>query len=114
MACVCDNWRIVEYFLTDCHLNSNAKNDQQHTPFSLAKSKEVMKQLLQHGANANNMYTEHRKTLGSVFSKDPLKSPVKMFVIGHGGEGKSTLIEAMKHEPTFWASSEHIYFSQRS
>ena len=109
MACECDHRRIVEYLLTDCHLNSNAKNDRQQSPLSLAKSKEVMKLLLQHGANADNVYTEHRKTLGSVFSKDPLKSPVKMFVIGHGDEGKSTLIEAMEHEPTFWTALVNIF-----
>ena len=109
MACVCDRQKIVEYFLTDCHLNSNAKNDQQQTPLYLAKSKKVMKLLLQHGAHAEDVYTEHRKTLGNIFSKDPLKSPVKMFVIGHGGEGKSTLIEAMEHEPTFWTSLVNIF-----
>ena len=109
MACECDCQKIVEYLLTDCHLNSNAKNDQQQTPLSLAKSKEVMKLLLQHGAHAEDVYTEHRKTLGNIFSKDPLKSPVKMFVIGHGGEGKSTLIEAMEHEPTFWTALVNVF-----
>ena len=109
MACECDHWKIVEYLLTDCHLNSNAKNDQQQTPLSLAKSKKVMKLLLQHGAHAEEVYTEHRITLGNIFSKDPLKSPVKMFVIGHGGEGKSTLIEAMEHEPTFWTAVKNIF-----
>ena len=41
-----------------------------------------------------------------MFSKDPLK---KMFVIGHGGEGKSTLIEAMEHEPTVWSPLVNIF-----
>ena len=109
MACVCDRQKIVEYLLTDCHLNSNAKNHQQKSPLSLAKSKEVMKLLLQHGAHAKDVYTEHRKTLDNIFSKDPLKSPVKMFVIGHGGEGKSTLIEAMEHEPTFWTVLVNVF-----
>ena len=68
-----------------------------------------MKLLLQHGAHAEDVYTEHRKTLGNIFSKDPLKSPVKMFVIGHGGEGKSTLIEAMEHEPTFWTALVNVF-----
>ena len=109
MACVCDRQKIIEYLLTDCHLNSNAKNHQQQSPLSLAKSKEVMKLLLQHGAHAKDVYTEHRKTLDNIFSKDPLKSPVKMFVIGHGGEGKSTLIEAMEHEPTFWTVLVNVF-----
>ena len=113
VACECDQQRIVEYLLTDCHLNSNAKNDQQQSPLSLTKSKEVMKLLLQHGAHAEDVYTEHRKTLGNKFSKDPLKSPVKMFVIGHSGEGKSTLIEAMEHEPTFWTAVKNTFVGSK-
>ena len=69
--------------------------------------------LIQHGADAEDVYTHHRKILGNVFSKDPLKSPVKMFVIGHGGEGKSTLIEAMEHEPTIWTSVVNIFIAPK-
>ena len=103
MACVRGRQDIVDYLLSDLHLNPNAKDAHQQSPLSLAKSKEVMKLLIQHGADAEDVYTHHRKILGNVFSKDPLKSPVKMFVIGDGGEGKSTLIEAMEHEPKVWA-----------
>ena len=55
----------------------------------------------------------HRKVLNNVFSKDPVKNPVKMFVIGHGGEGKSTLIEAMEHEPTAWTSLVNIFIAPK-
>ena len=72
-----------------------------------------MKLLIKHGADAEDVYTHHRKILGNVFSKDPLKSPVKMFVIGHGGEGKSTLIEAMEHEPTVWAPLVNIFIRRK-
>ena len=104
VACENDDQRVVDYLLTNTRINPNTKNDRQQSPLSLTKSKEVMKLLIQHGADAEDVYTKHRKILGNVFSKEPLKSPVKMFVIGHGGEGKSTLIEAMEHEPTFWTS----------
>ena len=103
MACKNDNLHVVNYLLTDLHINPNTKNNLQQTPLSLAKSKEVMRLLIQHGADAKDVYKQYRKILGNVFSKDPLKSPVKMFVIGHGGEGKSTLIKAMQKEPKIWA-----------
>ena len=54
-----------------------------------------------HGAVADNAYKLHKKVLGNLFSKDPLENSVKLFVTGLGGDGKSTLIEAMQHEPTF-------------
>ena len=109
MACVQDHPDIVDYLLTNLHLDPNTKNDHQQSPLSLAKSKEVMKLLIKHGADAKDVYTHHCKILGNVFSKDPLKSPVKMFVIGHSGEGKSTLIEAMEHEPTVWAPLVNVF-----
>ncbi len=48
-----------------------------------------------------------------LFSKDPLKNPVKVLIIGHGGEGKSTLIEAMEHEPTALTSLVNIFISPK-
>ena len=113
MACVRDYPDVVDCLLTNTRINPNAKNDRQQSPLSLAKSKEVMKLLIQHGADAEDVYTHHRKILGNVFSKDPLKSPVKMFVIGHGGEGKSTLIEAIEHEPTIWAPLVNIIIRRK-
>ena len=110
VACALDHQRVVDYLLTIVHINPNAKNDREQSPLSLAKSKEVMKLLIQHGTDSKDVHTHHRKTLGNVFSKDPLKNPVKIFVIGHGGEGESTLIEAMEHEPTVWPPLvNHLY-----
>ena len=69
--------------------------------------------MLKNGATAEDVYTNHRKALGKVFSKNPLKNPVKMLVIGHGGEGKSTLIEAMEHEPTALTSLINVFVSPK-
>ena len=94
-------------------MNPNTEDNSGRTPLSLAKNKDVIKLLIQHGADAENVYALHRKVLNNVFSKDPVKSPVKMFVIGHGGEGKSTLIQAMEHEPTFWTSVVDIFIAPK-
>ncbi len=77
-------------------------------PISLTKDKQMIRGLLKHGANPQNAYSYHRKALGKVFSKDPLSNPVKILVIGNGGEGKSTLIEAMKIEPSTLKSFKNI------
>ena len=113
LACEHQQAAIVEYLLTAHHINPNAKDDLQRTPLSLAKNKDVIKVLIQHGADAKNVYALHRKVLNNVFSKDPVKNPVKLFVIGHGGEGKSTLIEAMEHEPTFWTSVVNVFVAPK-
>ena len=112
LACEHDHAKVVEYLLIDLHVNPNTMSNQQ-SPLSLAKSKEVIQLLLQHGAVAKDAYTFHRKALGKVFSKEPLKSPVRMFVIGHSGEGKSTLIKAMEHEPTLVAPLLSIFVASR-
>ena len=77
MACVQDHPDVVDYLLTNLHLDPNTKNDRQQSPLSLAKSKEVMKLLIQHGADAEDVYIHHRNILGNVFSKDPLKTDYK-------------------------------------
>ena len=113
MACELDHLPIVHYLLADLHINPNTNNDHQQLPLSLVKSKDVMKLLIQHGADAEDVYTRHRNILGNVFSKGPLKSSVKKFVIGHGGEGKSTLIESMENEPTVWAPVVNIFIGPK-
>ena len=113
LACEHQQVNIVQYLLTTHHFNPNAKDDHQQTPLSLAKNKDIIKLLIQHGADAENVYALHRKVLNNVFSKDPIKNPVKMFVIGHGGEGKSTLIEAMEHEPTAWTSLVNVFIAPK-
>ncbi len=104
---------IFHYLLTDCHCNPNIKDDNGRTPLALAKDSETIQLLLKNGATSQDVYTHHRKTLGNVFSKDSLINPVKMFVIGHGGEGKSTLIEAMEHEPTIFAPFVNLIIKPR-
>ena len=113
IACEHQQAAVVKYLLTTHHIDPNAKDDHQRTPLSLAKNKDVIKLLIQHGADAKNVYALHRKVLNNVFSKDPLQNPVKLFVIGHGGEGKSTLIEAMEHEPTFWTSVVNVFVAPK-
>ena len=113
MACKYDQPEVVEYMLTELHINLNEIGDHHQSILSIAKSKEVIKLLLQHGAVAKDAYTYHRKVMGKVFSKEPLKSPLRMFVVGDGGEGKSTLIEAMEHEPTVVAPLVSIFVAPK-
>ena len=98
-ACEGNDTDVVHYLLADLHINPNVKSDDGKTPLTIARNnnnREITKLLLQHGADADDVYAHHKRVLGNFFATDPLKSPTKMFVIGHVGEGKSTLIEAIK------------------
>ena len=101
LACKHGNKDVTRYLLVDMHSDPNISDKDGQTPLSLASDNDTIQVLLQHGAVADNAYKLHKKVLGNLFSKDPLENSVKMFVTGLGGDGKSTLIEAMQHEPTF-------------
>ena len=45
---------------------------------------------------------------------DPLTNPVKLFIIGRGGEGKSTLVKSMEQEPSFLQNLTERWFTSRS
>ena len=111
LACEHGQADIVEYLLSDLNISPNIKSDNERTPLSVAKGKEVVRLLLQHGVVAKDAYTYHRRALGNIFSTEPLKSPVKMLVVGHSGEGKSTLIESLKQEPRRFASIVSVFTS---
>ena len=68
LACEHQQADTVQYLLTTQHINPNAKDDHQRTPLSLAKNKDIIKLLIQHGADAENVYALHRKVLNNVFS----------------------------------------------
>ena len=101
LACKYGNKDVTRYLLVDMHSDPNISDNDGQTPLSLAGDNDTIRLLLQHGAVADNAYKLHKKVLGNLFSKDPLENSVKLFVTGLGGDGKSTLIEAMQHEPTF-------------
>ncbi len=97
-ACENNHYEIVCYLLTDLTCDPNAPNIYGQTPLTKAKNKEVIQLLLQHGAHVSDVYDQYSRSMGLISNKNPLENPVKMFIIGHGGEGKSTLIAAMQIE----------------
>ena len=101
LACKYGSKDVTRYLLVDMHSDPNISDKDGQTPLYLASDNDTIQLLLQHGAVADNAYKLQQKLLGKLFSKDPLKNSVKLFVTGLGGDGKSTLIEAMQHEPTF-------------
>ena len=91
--------KVVHFLLSEAGCNPNAKNLKDETPLQLAYDIDVINELIRYGANPENVYRSHGKAVG--LSK-PLSPPVKVFIIGNSGVGKSTLTEALKVEASKW------------
>ena len=113
LACKLGYKEIVLFLLVDANSDPNISNEDGQTPLSLASDNYTIQLLLQHGAVADNAYKLHQKVLGNFFSTDPLENPVKLFVTGLGGDGKSTLIEAMQLEPTIFTPLKDVFISPK-
>ena len=56
---------------------------------------QIIRQLLKHGAQADNVYNAHSKHIGKLSSERPLDNPLPIFITGDGGVGKSTMLKSM-------------------
>ena len=99
LACQFNKSSIVCYLLAEAHLNPCAVNHNGETPIQLASDPEIVRGLIQYGANPPNVYKTHGKILGP--KRQPPQPSVKVFVIGNHAVGKSTLISAIKRELPF-------------
>ena len=109
LACKHGNKHVTRYLLVDMHSDPNISDKDGQTALSLASSSDVIQLLLQYGAQAENAYELHRQLVRRWFSENPLENPIKMFVTGLGGDGKSTLVEAMQHEPTIFTPLKVVF-----
>ena len=74
------------------------KNNAGLTSLDLASNADVIRELIRHGANPQDVYETHGNVLGKGSSKQPLQTPVKMFMVGNPSAGKSTLTKALQSE----------------
>ena len=85
-------------------IDPNLKNSSGKTPLDLASDADVIRELIRHGANPQDVYKTHGKVLGKRSSKQPLHTPVKLFLVGKPSAGKSTLTKALQKEMTRFIS----------
>ena len=90
--------------LEEVKMDPNAKNNDGQTPLDLAHRADVIRELIRHGANTQDAYKTHGKVLGKRSSKQPLQTPVKLFMVGNPSAGKSTLTKALQSEMTRFVS----------
>ena len=86
---------MVQYLLKDAHCDPNCTTKDGRTPLGMTDDPEISKLLIKYGANATGIYSQYSKLLPRSCSKKPTESPVKTFIIGNQGVGKSTLTKAL-------------------
>ena len=95
---------ISTYLLKETKIDPNAKNNDGECPLDMAPSQNLIRVLIRHGANPQDVYKTHGKILGKHSSKKPLQIPVKLFMVGNPSAGKSTLTKALQKEMTRFVS----------
>ena len=92
-ACIAANIEVVRMLLISAKSDPTLTDNDGKTPVDYTNNNyDILRQLFKHGANPSAMY--HRFVLRKVIPE----SPVKVFVVGDGGSGKSTLVESLQRE----------------
>ena len=89
---------ISKLLLEEVGIDPNTNNNAGQTPLDLASNPDVIRELIRHGVDPQDVYKTHGKVLGKHSSKQPLQTPVKMFMVGNPSAGKSTLTKALQSE----------------
>ena len=92
LACLTDRATVVTYLLKEIHVDVNAKNESDTVRIQLTKKSEIIRELIQHGANPVDLYNHCRKVLRE---NKILQTAVKVCVLGDSNSGKSTLIASL-------------------
>ena len=100
LACQADQQDTVNLLLSQTPCDPNIKNNNDEVPLQMTTNSDIIKDLIRYGAQTSIMYESTRSALGT---NEPIKPPVKMFVVGNPSVGKSTLTAALKKTLNFVA-----------
>ena len=97
LACRMESNHAINELLT-FGADITCKNSRGQTPIQATQSFDIIKILIDHGANPQDVYTEYGRILEKCKKEQPLHELVKVFVVGKALAGKTTLVEALKSE----------------
>ena len=98
LACNVNSAPVVHCLLSEANCDPNVKNGCKKIPFETTYDLHLRQELICYGTRTDAMYRSYHKVLGT---SEPLKPPVKVFVVGNPFAGKSTLIAALQNELSF-------------
>ena len=97
ILCRWHNESVVECLLTQGHADPNYTTERGSTPLSLTLNTRIIRLLLQHGAEAENLY-KYSEFLPDGSPRQGAQSTISVFMVGDKGAGKSTLTKALTTE----------------
>ena len=97
-ACVRKRYETVEYLLTSGKADPSIPDCKGQTPLMFAFKPEIIKVLLDHGADPKCLYKSYSDFFQKQSSTSPPPTPLKVIVLGNAATGKTTLIESFKCE----------------
>ena len=98
IACRNNDLKVVRLLLQIKRINISPRASGDRTPIQLTRSYEIIKLLIGHGANPQDVYDYCGSILEKCKEEQPLHNIVKIFVVGKALVGKTTLVEALKRE----------------
>ena len=87
----------MQCLLAEGHADPNCTTGNGTTPLSLARSTEIIRLLLRHGAVPTDLY-QYSSLLPDGSPREAAKSTISVFMVGDKGAGKTTLTKAMTTE----------------
>ena len=97
IACMSNNFDAVNLLLT-AKSSETIRNGNGNTPIQLTRKYKIIKLLIGHGANPQDVYDYRGSILEKCKEEQPLHNIVNIFVVGNAFVGKTTLIEALKSD----------------
>ena len=88
----------MHYLLSERSCNANYTTEDGCTPLSVTEDSRIIRDLLRHGANPENVYVQYGSHLPKHCPKQPQEASVKTFTVGDPGAGKTTLVKALEKE----------------
>ena len=103
LACRQGCLKLVKYLLDEGKVDPNIKDKNDCTPLMVTSHYEhdIIKELIQSGAETSHLYGAYKDFFEKYSSENPPPTPLNIIVVGKPSSGKTTIIKALKSENSY-------------